>query len=581
MSCVGEPRSGHETVDVDPAAPGCTPVPPSSRTRCWWSERARPVSSAPGCWPQGHRVRVVERSAVTGGALRAAAVGPGRERLADLADWLADECARLGVDRRHRAPRSPRPPRRRPSPPAPPSCWPPGGGRRRGRFPATGPWPVVDAAAALAGSPDALPEGPVVVHDTGRRARRGRRSPNGWPVPAADVAVVTPDPIAGTQLSLTGDLADANGRLQRAGVRRELRARLRRTEHGSGPTWRTSGPVPPGTCPPGPSSTAATACPTRTLYAQRPGTLRAGDCVAPRTVLEAVLEGRRRALEICGLAPGRPDRPHDRSDPRDHRRPTREGRAGGRVAGKVALVTGAARGQGRSHAVRLAAEGADIIAVDVCAPVADIGYATATAEDLATTARLVAEAGGRMVTAAVDVRDAAGVAAAVADGVADSAASTSPWPTPGSAPIRRWDEVDARAVGHRDRRQPDRGVEHVRGRPPPPRRVGRGLDDPGQLHRRAEGPALPHPLRGRQARRGRDHAQPGQRAGREAHPGQLPAPDRGRHAHAQRHGRPDRAHRGDPRRRLPLPQLAAGRPGARPRTSPTPCCSSPRTSPAT
>ena len=77
-------------------------------------------------------------------------------------------------------------------------------------------------------------------------------------------------------------------------------------------------------------------------------------------------------------------------------------RSQGRVAGKVALVTGAARGQGRSHAVRLAAEGADIVAIDICAPVADLGYPTATSEDLAKTARLVEEAGGRVVGLEVD-----------------------------------------------------------------------------------------------------------------------------------------------------------------------------------
>ncbi|HEY1968099.1 MAG TPA: SDR family mycofactocin-dependent oxidoreductase, partial [Pseudonocardia sp.] len=58
----------------------------------------------------------------------------------------------------------------------------------------------------------------------------------------------------------------------------------------------------------------------------------------------------------------------------------------GRVAGKIALITGAARGQGRSHAVRLAQEGADIIAVDLCAPIASVDkYPLATREDLAAT----------------------------------------------------------------------------------------------------------------------------------------------------------------------------------------------------
>ena len=60
----------------------------------------------------------------------------------------------------------------------------------------------------------------------------------------------------------------------------------------------------------------------------------------------------------------------------------------GRVQGKVAFITGAARGQGRSHAVRLAEEGADIIAVDLCEDVDTIGYPMATPEDLEETAQL-------------------------------------------------------------------------------------------------------------------------------------------------------------------------------------------------
>ena len=63
--------------------------------------------------------------------------------------------------------------------------------------------------------------------------------------------------------------------------------------------------------------------------------------------------------------------------------------AAGRVKGKVAFVTGAARGQGRSHAVRLAEEGADIIAVDLCRDIDTIGYPMASLEDLEETARLI------------------------------------------------------------------------------------------------------------------------------------------------------------------------------------------------
>ena len=120
---------------------------------------------------------------------------------------------------------------------------------------------------------------------------------------------------------------------------------------------------------------------------------------------------------------------------------TSEARSTGRVAGKVALVTGAARGQGRSHALRLAAEGADVIAVDICRPVADIEYATATPEDLATTARLVEEAGGRVVTHISDVRDNLSLTDAVTDGVGQLGRLDVVVANAGVCSIQRWDEV--------------------------------------------------------------------------------------------------------------------------------------------
>jgi SDR family mycofactocin-dependent oxidoreductase len=85
--------------------------------------------------------------------------------------------------------------------------------------------------------------------------------------------------------------------------------------------------------------------------------------------------------------------------------------------GKVAFVTGAARGQGRSHAVRLAQEGADIIAVDVCRKFEASPAPGATSEDLDMTAGMVKDAGGRVVTAEVDVRDYDALRAAVDGGV--------------------------------------------------------------------------------------------------------------------------------------------------------------------
>jgi len=85
----------------------------------------------------------------------------------------------------------------------------------------------------------------------------------------------------------------------------------------------------------------------------------------------------------------------------------------GRVEGKVAFISGAARGQGRSHAVRLAQEGADIIAIDVCGPIENLAYPHSTPEDLAETADLVKNLDRRIVTAQVDVRDYEGLKTAV------------------------------------------------------------------------------------------------------------------------------------------------------------------------
>jgi SDR family mycofactocin-dependent oxidoreductase len=90
-----------------------------------------------------------------------------------------------------------------------------------------------------------------------------------------------------------------------------------------------------------------------------------------------------------------------------------------RFTGKVAFVTGAARGQGRNHALRLAQEGADLILADACADVASIGYDLATEDDLAETVKLVEALDRRVVSERVDVRDGAGVRALVERGVAE------------------------------------------------------------------------------------------------------------------------------------------------------------------
>ncbi|KAA1394290.1 mycofactocin-coupled SDR family oxidoreductase [Aeromicrobium ginsengisoli] len=85
--------------------------------------------------------------------------------------------------------------------------------------------------------------------------------------------------------------------------------------------------------------------------------------------------------------------------------------------GKVALITGAARGQGRSHAIALAQEGVAIIATDICHPIDTVPYDLATDADLAETAKLVEEAGGRCITAVADVRSRLDLVAAVEAGV--------------------------------------------------------------------------------------------------------------------------------------------------------------------
>ncbi|MFR9801914.1 mycofactocin-coupled SDR family oxidoreductase [Pseudonocardia sp. RS010] len=92
----------------------------------------------------------------------------------------------------------------------------------------------------------------------------------------------------------------------------------------------------------------------------------------------------------------------------------------GRVEGKVAFITGAARGQGRSHAVRLAEEGADIIAVDICGPVeTQDGYPAATEDDLAETVELVEKLDRRIVAAKGDVREQAALDEVLGRGVAE------------------------------------------------------------------------------------------------------------------------------------------------------------------
>jgi SDR family mycofactocin-dependent oxidoreductase len=87
------------------------------------------------------------------------------------------------------------------------------------------------------------------------------------------------------------------------------------------------------------------------------------------------------------------------------------------LSGKVALITGAARGQGRAHAVRLAADGANVIAVDLCEQIDSVPYPLATPEDLAATVKLVEDTGARIVAKQADVRDRESLSVAVRAGI--------------------------------------------------------------------------------------------------------------------------------------------------------------------
>ncbi|WP_072805331.1 mycofactocin-coupled SDR family oxidoreductase [Rhodococcoides yunnanense] len=91
----------------------------------------------------------------------------------------------------------------------------------------------------------------------------------------------------------------------------------------------------------------------------------------------------------------------------------------GKLDGKVAFITGAARGQGRSHAIRLAQEGADIIAIDLCKQVDSVGYPLATESDLTDTVKQVEALDRRIIATQADVRDTAALKKAVDDGVAE------------------------------------------------------------------------------------------------------------------------------------------------------------------
>ncbi|MGH9294829.1 MAG: NAD-binding protein, partial [Acidimicrobiales bacterium] len=338
VSCIGDPRSGHELDD-----------PPAGRPTFWTAQaapRSQPSTPAQEATPaaagtgvarepshllvvgagpaglecarvaaaSGIEVTVLESRPGTGGMLRAAAAKvPGRERLGRLADWLERECRRLGVEivTDHEAGLE-----ELDSYDGPIVC---ATGSRPGRrsYHVAMSASVVTAAEVLAAEPSpgrvTFPRGnalsPTVVFD-----------PIGGPIgigvaellaaSGCEVTLVTPDFVVGEQLGRSGDLAPANVRLQRLGVRLIRSGLVRAVEPDHvlvESRWSGVSQSVPAVLLVDAGHRMADDSLARSLAAPRPGRVQViGDAVAPRSVLEAVLEGRRAAAAVAATRPPAP-----------------------------------------------------------------------------------------------------------------------------------------------------------------------------------------------------------------------------------------------------------------------------------
>ena len=282
VTCVVEPGAGHETIDPPLGARV------SSGTLLVVGAGPAGLECARVAAGAGWTVTVVDDRPAPGGMVPVAAAATGRARLASIAAWLAAECTRLGVVFRvDRVTESDIAAFRGDVV----LCT----GSRPGRPTYAVDGVVVDAAAYLGGAP--LPDGPVAVW-----------APVGGPIGVSvaetlrgdgrEVALVTPDLIAGNELSRSGDLAPASVRLLSAGVAIEKRSLLRRvTPDGAVVEDRFSGST--RLIPVAATVDAGHRLPEDALW-RATRRLRAGDAVAPRTIHAAVLEGRRRATELVG-----------------------------------------------------------------------------------------------------------------------------------------------------------------------------------------------------------------------------------------------------------------------------------------